>query len=811
MHNRTITKLVIVALSILTGTSIALANTINTPVSFTNWVAGQKLTWYAQPNNGWSYPSYVKTSSGDEYVAKTEESNATTPASDTNGWQLVHSGPVIKNSAIDFSFGKQFTTGSINITMTNPAGAMTSFTATNGYKISPVQSGKYKLTVTGNSKIPKGYKLYVHPASFTLNPNSTENVNVSLNSVSPVTRYVSIKETPSAPNAKWYTGLNTVITNNSQWPVSSVQMTVKDGVLSQNSTGVLNNASTAGNTETGNVLGYKLNKPVMPGQTVSFNGGANLSGVSVIANSYTMSYNNLGKYWGYISIKTDFPGKTSTTDTASVKIDNTVYSLNINGTTLIPASVGTHTLTFSPLYLNAQQEDVPVTVTKNVTISNGKTVATPESYTTQPIPYTGANFDMGQNFPSQLIPGTAVVALSKNISTTDQFGPGQNRIGVPKNADCTVTFKVDNGYYATPRTVDFVNGKSVNVKPDPATGVINVTYKKINSMTVGYLQGTTKIEMQKAVEEGYNTLYLAFGYISNSTTVSPTTSNGYNVTLKDYNNVATNIQLFRNDLAIARADGLKNVLLSFGGSSAGPFTKLISMNPEGLAKAMLHSCQYYGINGVDFDIESNFTLWNPLANYGPANNPSEYKGNNFSALAYYLHLYASQYGFTAQHPFIVSIAPQLATEAVGLRLVPPNSGSNICQKLFQPAFNQGTVNYIFVQDYNEGSQMVPYKGAEYDQFSPMFIPASFYYIKNKILPKNSTAQIIIGEPANKSGVSASSLYAVMPYMTALKAIQNQTFALFGVKNYGGVGNWCLLADSTMNYDFAKNVFYTNAG
>ncbi|MGF1741746.1 glycoside hydrolase family 18 protein [Vibrio profundum] len=311
---------------------------------------------------------------------------------------------------------------------------------------------------------------------------------------------------------------------------------------------------------------------------------------------------------------------------------------------------------------------------------------------------------------------------------------------------------------------------------------------QVQHLMVGYWADWGPWSISQTAEQGYNMLIIAFGSIDNS-----------GPSLAAFGPDNSKVNLIKDIQAAKVAHPDLSVLISFGGANNTYFIDDNSSDAQidKLASQLNDFLDEYGLDGVDFDIESKFS---------------------YHVMHTLIHDLQTHRKAASKTPYIVTAAPQFNTGADGSgQIVSHGHEPKPYYQSLTDTSGLADFNYVMLQEYNTPLSP-PYLSNNTKLYENNFemISATFNDLKS-MLPSNSTTKLVIGEPASFHSASPAgifydftgSAYNQRDLETVVNGVNSQVSQIKGDPKFGGIMEWDTYDDQIYNagapYGFAKGI------
>jgi chitinase len=520
----------------------------------------------------------------------------------------------------------------------------------------------------------------------------------------------------------------------------------------------------------------------------------------------------------------------------------TPFQINLGSSVKIPSLSVTDNYT---LHLQGIGDPISGTYFAGVTASNIGVSSTGSSqniaYGTQiPVNQLTSTSVTLNNFPQGSISESVSFADNTNSYQyqSDNINGSSVNFSVPSDQTVTVNFGTMTGYLisSTPSPLNIGNSSnttSATVNYTPVTNSSSMHRKNSagsDGLMIGYLSGTGGINVDEfvtvpqATSIGYNVPILAFVALavtvnSDGTTtssvewqgtgaVNPTITGQFlaytnqNTTSSCYNAIST----MKNDIQSALSSGAaKYVMMSLSGTNpAITFAgNQANINWNIVAQSLIQFMQFYGINGIDFDLEGSAP---PLSE------------SQFNALLPALRTAATNANMT----IIISAVPQANSVSTTGSTTDLGFVSGGTVQYFNSAITANLLDYLWLQVYNTGasSNQIVYGNGICtnnicDETQTGYVPAAYYYFteSNLNLPwPTGNLKLGIGEPVNANGVQIPT-QSISIWMTAANAAESAAIMSSLASNYSTISTESLFAGAmgwAINQDVAESCLFVQS-
>ncbi|MFZ9035379.1 MAG: glycoside hydrolase family 18 protein [Francisellaceae bacterium] len=484
---------------------------------------------------------------------------------------------------------------------------------------------------------------------------------------------------------------------------------------------------------------------------------------------------------GQLTINTNLPGGVSIPLQAKIQSlqgdveQNIHFKANSDQIVYLPGSgKGVH---YTVSFLPAAVEN-----------SNSITEYLPQSGESQTSVLTGKNTALNMSFEQHQYNQDNLVTVKIVID-----GLSEN------NVKGTLTATADNG---------LVFSKSASFSDTPETGLLipnDQQHYKIAASIPGYTLSQTSCQRQdltetchysakpthqligywadwgpwsiaQTAEHHYSTLIIAFGNIANNS-----------VSLQAFGPNGNEENMIRDIAAARKVNPDLSVLISFGGANNtyDITDDLSDAGVDALAVKLDDFLTLYGLDGVDFDIEST---------------------RSFHVLHRLIHQIQALRQQRDQTPYIITAAPQFNTDASGQGLIVSTWYET--EPYYQKDDFSGLsdFNYIMLQEYNTPlSTPFYYNGQSYYENDFGLFSGSFETLK-KLIPQSAATKLVIGEPASFHRAAQPSVhFSYTNGKYSPRTLNKVTSSLLGQINkviddpqFGGVMTWDTYDDQIYN-------------
>lgn len=315
-----------------------------------------------------------------------------------------------------------------------------------------------------------------------------------------------------------------------------------------------------------------------------------------------------------------------------------------------------------------------------------------------------------------------------------------------------------------------------------------------NGLRVGYLDSAYEMSTQnpyvsvsQAVQAGYNVVIVAFANVggSNKLLIGGDQFQAY-TSWQTFSACPCSLGAFKNDIALARKNGLKYVLASIGGGG----TSIPTVAHANIAaQNIVNMLTTYNLDGVDFDIESQIN------------------GDMLSQVMSAIKALNSSIILSAppQANSVLCGTGQTCSNTQGVSLVTTGTSQD-----FNQAISAGLFDYLWVQAYNTGpsSNQISWNGSLTDETLATYIPAATDYftgklaIKPPVLVPNKTV-FVVGEPSQPIAAGDASVWNNPIYPTQTAVLNALSANYVGTP---GAMTWSINQDIDNGCAFAKAIF-----
>ncbi|BDD02593.1 glycosyl hydrolase family 18 protein [Aureibacter tunicatorum] len=277
-----------------------------------------------------------------------------------------------------------------------------------------------------------------------------------------------------------------------------------------------------------------------------------------------------------------------------------------------------------------------------------------------------------------------------------------------------------------------------------------------DKLTVGYLQTWgNKVSFVEALNAGYDTMALAFGTLDEAVVGI---TDGIPPNLKE-------------DIAEAKSNGAKHILLSFGGAKDYNTYKPGDASAEDAGQAIVNFANDYGFTGIDFDLEIDGT-----------------QSDN---------IYLDDLCFEIKkfnEKLLITAAPQISQGPHDTDLTLVSDGNT---SIYEVALENKRFDYLFIQAYNN-----PWpKLSNCSQVDTCFISAAY----NNFSKQNLASMIVIGEPATASAAGTSIFKTQGEGQEVYDAVAQEYASIQDEEQFGGAMTWSINLDAENDYKFIKTL------
>lgn len=426
-------------------------------------------------------------------------------------------------------------------------------------------------------------------------------------------------------------------------------------------------------------------------------------------------------------------------------------------------------------------EILPTPATQAVNITSEKTTKTAFHYKVQNYPQENMH---PVNVSISSLPANGV---SGSISATSD-----NQLTFSNTAHFSSSFSTammlpndGQGYTITPT----VPGYNLSGSCSSDSNEVDCHYKaEVQHLMVGYWADWGLWSISQTADQGYNMLVIAFGSIDN---------NGPSLAAFGPDNNKANLI---KDIQTAKAAHPNlSVLISFGGANNTYFVDDNSSDAQvdALASQLNDFLNAYGLDGVDFDIESKFS---------------------YHVLHTLIHDLQTHRKSDNKPPYVITAAPQFNTAADGSgKIVSHGHEPQPYYQNLDDTSGLADFNYVMLQEYNTPlSPAYSYNNTSLYENNFEMISASFNELK-AMIPDDSTTKLVIGEPASFHSASPAGIfydftgtdYNLRDLDTVVNGVNAQVSRIKSDAKFGGIMEWDTYDDQIYNadapYGFAKGI------